>query len=210
VEHPRSGVGREGPESARLAHWPEPRRRPLDRTDTDRSARSRERSSSSQPTFPAGRKGSGEKQIAGITPRLTEQVSGARACGIAGTSAGPGKYSRLPSALRTARVMDRRQKPSERRRPTNSHRASLPSGSRPQPEGLKSRKEIRAIYLLQCRGPAPSQDLSARNIDYSCDRRGSPIAPNPGGGLLTEPTPAVRPCPRERVLMPQTGHWPDS
>src|SRR6516225_4036522 len=36
-------------------------------------------------------------------------------------------------------------------------------------------------------------------------RRFSPIAPNPGEVLLTEPTPAVRPRSRERVFMPQTG-----
>src|SRR6516225_5358655 len=35
---PVPGQAREGPESARLAHWPEPRRRSLDRTDTGRSA----------------------------------------------------------------------------------------------------------------------------------------------------------------------------
>ena len=36
-----------------------------------------------------------------------------------------------------------------------------------------------------------------------CNRRVSPIAPNPGEGLLTEPTPAVRPWSRERVFMPE-------
>ena len=39
-------------------------------------------------------------------------------------------------------------------------------------------------------------------------RRVSPIDPNPGEGLLTEPTPAVRPWSRERVLMPLSGHPP--
>jgi len=34
-------------------------------------------------------------------------------------------------------------------------------------------------------------------------RRVSPIAPNPGEGLLTEPIPAVRPWSRERVFMPR-------
>jgi hypothetical protein len=34
-------------------------------------------------------------------------------------------------------------------------------------------------------------------------RRVSPIAPNPGDGLLTEPTPAVRPWSWERVFMPE-------
>jgi len=36
-------------------------------------------------------------------------------------------------------------------------------------------------------------------------RRVSPIAPNPGECLLTEPTPAVRPWSRERVFMPQSA-----
>src|SRR6516165_1787420 len=39
-------------------------------------------------------------------------------------------------------------------------------------------------------------------------RRVSPIASNPGEGLLTEPTPAVQPSSRERVLMPQRRPWP--
>jgi hypothetical protein len=33
---------------------------------------------------------------------------------------------------------------------------------------------------------------------------GAPISPNPGEGLLTEPTPAVRSWSRERVFMPHT------
>jgi hypothetical protein len=37
-------------------------------------------------------------------------------------------------------------------------------------------------------------------------RRVSAITPNPDEGLLTEPTPAVRPWSRERVFMPLCGH----
>ena len=40
--------------------------------------------------------------------------------------------------------------------------------------------------------------LRTREVRY---RRVSPIAPNPGEGLLTEPTPAVRPRSGERVFM---------
>ena len=42
-----------------------------------------------------------------------------------------------------------------------------------------------------------------RGAEGRC-RRVSPIAPNPGEGLLTEPTPAVRPWSREQVFMPYT------
>ena len=43
-----------------------------------------------------------------------------------------------------------------------------------------------------------------------CNRRVSPIAPNPGEGLLTEPTPAVRSWSRERVLMPHSCPCPQA
>src|SRR5262252_8002674 len=42
------------------------------------------------------------------------------------------------------------------------------------------------------------------------NRRVSPIGPNPGEGLLTEPTPAVRPWSRERVFMPLFSHLTNS
>jgi hypothetical protein len=35
------------------------------------------------------------------------------------------------------------------------------------------------------------------------------VAVHPGEGLLTEPTPAVRPWSRERIFMPHTGHCPE-
>ena len=52
-----------------------------------------------------------------------------------------------------------------------------------------------------------------------CNRRVSPIAPNPGEGLLTEPPSAVRSWSRERVFMPipavrntrrHQSNWADS
>src|SRR5215470_15421553 len=48
--------------------------------------------------------------------------------------------------------------------------------------------------------PFPGEGGKVRN------RRVSPIAPNPGEGLLTDPTPAVRSWLRERVFMPHIGH----
>jgi hypothetical protein len=38
-------------------------------------------------------------------------------------------------------------------------------------------------------------------------RRVSPAAPRPREGPLTEPTAGAQPWPRDRVLMPQTGHF---
>jgi hypothetical protein len=38
-----------------------------------------------------------------------------------------------------------------------------------------------------------------------CNRRLSPVAARPGEGPFTEPTPAVRPRPRERVFLPRSG-----
>ena len=45
----------------------------------------------------------------------------------------------------------------------------------------------------------PQEVASAGNGRF---RRVSPVAVRPGEGLLTEPTPAVRPWSRERVFMP--------
>ena len=48
-------------------------------------------------------------------------------------------------------------------------------------------------------------------VGYSHNRfrRGLPVVARPGEGPLTEPTPAVRPRPRERVFMPQSGRSMD-
>src|SRR4029077_15162862 len=49
---------------------------------------------------------------------------------------------------------------------------------------------------------ADRDDAEVRN------RRVSPVAPNPGKGLLTEPTACAQPERRELVFMPLTGHCP--
>ena len=60
-------------------------------------------------------------------------------------------------------------------------------------------KKNRRLQRATASGRLLPAAFEAASVHY---RRVSPVAPNPCEGLLTEPTPAVRPWSRERVFMP--------
>ena len=72
------------------------------------------------------------------------------------------------------------------------------SASRAQ---VRSSASVTRNWLFEARTSRFRRDLANGWL-----RRVSPIAPTPGEGLLTEPTPAARSWPRERVFMPLSSH----
>jgi hypothetical protein len=79
-------------------------------------------------------------------------------------------------------------------------------GSSPQQDGrLEASAGIAAGEASDRFGsnlPVPGESGKDRN------RRVSPVVPRPREGPLTEPTAGAQPRPKERVLMPHSGHWP--
>jgi hypothetical protein len=66
----------------------------------------------------------------------------------------------------------------------------------------------RASHLNKCRS-TPTAYAPISNLGlFQCGRfrRVSPVAPRPRDGPMTEPTAGAQPWPRERVLMPRSGH----
>src|SRR5215472_8542124 len=80
----------------------------------------------------------------------------------------------------------------------------MPGGCRlfrcPQRKAL-----LHACHQMAAMGRTLPLELGPAN---GRSRRVSPIAPNPGEGLLTQPTPAVRLWSRERVVVPRSRHLP--
>src|SRR6516162_6228761 len=50
--------------------------------------------------------------------------------------------------------------------------------------------------------------ITPREVGQHAFGASCPVAPRRRKGPLTEPTTAAQPWPRERVLIPHTGHWP--
>jgi hypothetical protein len=82
--------------------------------------------------------------------------------------------------------------------PANFSRSASPHQSRSASKGTK------AEGRWQPNAPRRKPNAATRSYSYNRSRRASQVAARPGEGPLTEPTPAIRPRPRERVFMPQS------